>query len=136
MRLYLDTSVLVAALTNEVSTLKVQQWLARQEPGSLSISRWVSTEFSSALSIKTRTAQITSKQRADVMAEFAQLKSDTLLVHEIEVHHFESAALLAGRHELSLRAGDALHLSIALNLGVTLATLDRILAGAALAVGV
>ena len=59
--LYIDTSVLVAALTNESRTAEMQNWLASQRPEDLMISDWVMTEFSAALSIKVRTGH--SRQR-------------------------------------------------------------------------
>ncbi|MGI8578476.1 MAG: type II toxin-antitoxin system VapC family toxin [Nocardioidaceae bacterium] len=55
--LYLDTSVLVAAFTPESVTHAVQAWLGAQDPAELAISDWLATEFSSALSIKTRSGQ-------------------------------------------------------------------------------
>ena len=42
--LYLDTSVLVSALTHEAASQHVQSWLHRQDATKLAISEWVSTE--------------------------------------------------------------------------------------------
>ena len=90
--LYLDTSVLVCALTKEADTAKVQAWLAQQDVRELQISDWVVTEFSSALSIKLRTGQLEPEHRAAALAVFTRLAAETLDVLSVERASFRKAA--------------------------------------------
>ncbi|MBV9755618.1 MAG: type II toxin-antitoxin system VapC family toxin [Alphaproteobacteria bacterium] len=136
MRLYLDTSVLVSALTDEAQTPRTQAWLGRQNSGSLAISEWVATEFSSALSIKLRAGQISVANRADALALFARLRAESFEFLPISGSQFRAAARFADEYALGLRAGDALHLAICADHGATFCTLDRRLPGAAAALGV
>jgi len=133
---YVDTSVLLSALTREAASGRSLAWLARQDPGALAISDWVAAEVSSALSIKIRTGAISESQRADALAGFRRLAERSLTVLAVERSHFSVAARLADQQTLGLRAADALHLAIALDHGLTLCTLDRNLAEAAGSVGV
>ena len=103
MTLYLDTSLLVAVLTNEVNTDWVRAWLRGQPTEDLAINEWGRAELSSALSVKLRTDQIEAVVRAQALAAFARLS-----------------------------AGDALHLAICADHGATLCTLDRRLGEAGL----
>ena len=135
MTLYLDTSLLVAALTPESETARVQAWLGKQAPGSLAISEWVITEFSSALAIKLRTKQIGPPQRADALAMFARLMAESFTILPVSGSQFRTAARFVDHHALGLRAGDALHLAICVDHGATLCTLDRLLGKAARALG-
>jgi uncharacterized protein len=134
--LYLDTSVLISSMTNEPSTVNTQAWLLQQDASLLTISDWVETEFSSALSIKLRTGQLTPVHRGAALAQFAQLAANTFTTLPIDASAYPTAARFCDQSHLNLRAGDALHLAICANHGATICTLDQNMAQAAPQVGV
>lgn len=133
---YVDTSVLVAALTREAQTARMQNWLAGQAAGALAISMWVITEFSTALSIKLRTGDIDAAHRANALAAFALLCDESFTILGVSALNFRAAALFADQAQVGLRAGDALHLAVCAEHGGELCTLDRRLSGAGPALGV
>ena len=136
MILYLDTSVVVAALTSEARTSDIQRWLSQQPIDDLAISEWVVAEFSAALSIKMRERQIDPKRRADALAAFARLSTGSFEVLAVLGAHFRTAARFSENYVLGLRAADALHLAVAADHGAKLCTLDKRLEKAATALGV
>jgi uncharacterized protein with PIN domain len=88
----LDTSLLVAALTNEPETGRMQAWLGEQGLGRRAISAGVFTEFSAALSTKLRTGQIEAAHRAAVLAMFSRLSTSSFTILVISGLQFRIAA--------------------------------------------
>lgn len=127
---YLDTSIIVALLTREPSAGRVSDWLRQQAPGSLHVSGWTVTEFSSALSLKLRTAQIDIAQKRTALAAFNRLVSRSLVLLPATLSDFHAAARLCDRSELGLRAGDSLHIAIGVSHGLPIVTLDKVMAAA------
>jgi len=126
--IYVDTSVIVALLTVEPRTQDVTAWYAglRDTP---TCSDWLLTEFSSALSIKLRTGQITEANAKRVRKEFVLLVEGGLRIVPVSRDAFGRAEEMVRQHDHSLRAGDSLHLAVALELGAShMATLDGTLA--------
>jgi predicted nucleic acid-binding protein len=125
LSLYLDTSVLVSALSVEPDSQRIQSWLGGLDSGDAAISDWVVSEFSSAVAFKLRTGQMTPEDRSTALSAFKQLQRQSLLVLPVERPQFELAAQFADHYALGLRAPDCLHLAVCFMAGRTMCTLDR-----------
>lgn len=134
--LYLDMSLIVAALSNEAATTRVQDWLSAQEPARLLVSDWTITEMSSAMAIKLRSGRVDLAQRAAALSMFHLLVAQSFTVIPVTTRHFRTAARFVDQHDLGLRAGDALHVAVASEHGASVHTLDRRLAAACPSLGV
>ena len=110
---YVDTSVLVALFTNEATAERIANWIA-EETRSLVSGDWCVTEFASALSLKQRTSQITPRQSNAAWKVFSQFCEGHLRLLPLDREVFSQAAQLVRNSKNSLRAGDALHLALAL----------------------
>ena len=133
---YLDTSVVVAAISGETRTDDMQAWLHANADTVLLISHWGAAEVSAALSIKRRMGNLSPRRHADVLATFHRLSGAVFDMVEVTASDFMKAAHFADNHDTVLRAGDALHLAIASRHGAILHTLDRRLAAAGARLGI
>lgn len=131
MRRYFDTSLLVAALIREAGTAAAKTYLIGCGDEPWLISRWVTTEFSSALAIKVRTGMITTSEQTAALNMFRRFSALRLDVVNVESADFDVAAEMSDHSGVALRAGDALHLAVCRRLGTRLATFDAGLAAAA-----
>jgi predicted nucleic acid-binding protein len=125
---YVDTSVLVALCVNEPRSEDVSRWYAKCKDNLVS-SVWSVTEFASALGIKQRTGQITTDEAQVAWQSFQRLCTNDLTLLSPNANMFHKAAFLTLDAATGLRAGDALHLTSALQANVKrMATLDDVFA--------
>jgi len=125
--IYVDTSILVALCTAEPKSEAVDKWHNNSSAKMIS-STWSFTEFSSALSLKVRTKQITEKQSRDAWKKFDFLCQNDIELMSIENKTYYSAGILVIDSKSNLRAGDALHLAAAKSFKArSLITLDKVL---------
>jgi uncharacterized protein len=128
---YVDTSVLVALLTNEATAERITTWFANESRPLVS-GDWCVTEFASALALKQRTLQINTKQSNATWKVFSQFCDQSLRLLPLDREIFNQAAHLIRNSRNGLCAGDALHLALALRVGtVAFFTLDLRLAESA-----
>ncbi len=120
---YLDTSVLVVALTVEAETRAVQQWLD-QVSDDVRISDWTAAEFHAALGRKLRMKRIRPRQAERIAALFEQSFVSRRKCVQVGRADFRRAGELARSSATALKAGDALHLALAERASATLASLD------------
>jgi uncharacterized protein len=133
---YLDTSLVVSLLTPEPATALAQQWLADHSAAGVHVSDWVTVEVSSALAIRRRRQDIDDDQMSFARQTYELLRASTLSSVPVRRSDFEQAATWTSRHELSLRAADALHIAVASNAELELITRDVVQAKAARGLGV
>lgn len=86
------------------------------------------TEFASVLSIKERQGEITEQDARAVWSEFQSFCDNGVRLVPVSREAFREAGRLARVSASGLRAGDSLHLAVALELGTSnLATADGVL---------
>jgi predicted nucleic acid-binding protein len=112
--IYLDTSVVVALLTPEDRSPQALDWFALCR-GPLISSDWLITATHSALGIKQRHHGISPHARQAAGEQFERLLQGGVELRSLDRGRFRQAADLLQDPALGLRAGDALHLAVALH---------------------
>ncbi len=126
--IYVDTSVLVALHLNEPRSADVARWYGTCADKLVS-AMWCVTEFASALGLKQRTGQITKSDAYSAWQRFERLCTNDLQLLPVQPSTFHQAATLTLDSDTALRAGDSLHLAVALGVKAkSIATLDEVLA--------
>ena len=93
-RLYLDTSLLVAALVHETGTAAAHHCLLSAAEQPLLISSWVTSELASALAMKRRQGVITPEKTLQAWALFQMLQQQRLQILSLDAEDFHAAAQL------------------------------------------
>lgn len=114
---YLDTSALVALVANEPSARSVKLWLADPQAAQLCSSDWCVPEVASALSLKVRTGQLDEGQADASWQAFGAACDGLLDLLPVQAADYATAAQMCRVPQAGLRAGDALHLAVALRCG-------------------
>lgn len=113
---YLDTSALVALVANEPRAPAIKRWLARSA-APLCSSDWCVPEVASALSLKVRTGQFDEVQADAAWQAFGDACDGLLDLRPVQAADYATAAQMCRVPQAGLRAGDALHLAVALRTG-------------------
>ena len=135
MGVYLDASVILPMLVEEAASPAVDAFIARHPTG-LVLSSFAAAEVASVLSRLVRTGQLETADARDRLADLDAWQALATEDVDVQPSDIRLAGLHVRRFELMLRAPDAVHLAICRRTDHVLATLDRRLAAAALAVGV
>lgn len=111
---YLDTSALVALVANEPTAPALKRWLGGQGDRPLCSSDWCVPEVASALAIKVRTGQLEEAQADAAWEAFGAACDGLLTLQPVQAGDYSLAAQMCRVPQSGLRAGDALHLAVAL----------------------
>lgn len=126
--IYVDTSLLVPLYIREPASGGARAWFGTVAQGEAAISEWTRTEFASALGIMVRMRRLKKQLAREIITAFNRLAEESLVVLIPGREDFVQASRYLEQFEFGLRAGDALHLAIALNHGAkAVYSLDRTL---------
>jgi len=132
---YLDTSVVLPLFLPQPESLAVEAWFNGLPEIPVS-SDWMLTEFFSAVSIKVRQGALRETHARAVAKAFDEFAGAGVRLLPVSRAAFAAAGRLVRDHKHGLRAGDALHLAVAKEIGATgIGTFDSTMQGNARRIG-
>lgn len=131
----LDASVLVALFTEDALSAEADAILSASRVTS-TVSDFAAAEFASAVSRKFRSGEVAEHGALRAFANFDEWLAAGPQTVDVRSDDLRTAATFMRRLDLSLRTPDAIHVAIAMRLGLPLATFDRRLAADAARLGV
>jgi predicted nucleic acid-binding protein len=132
---YADTCLLLSLIYRDPGSEAALAWLEQVGTGEILISHWALTEFVSAAGIMARRGDIDARLHREGLAHCRRFVAARLQVETPIAADFERAAVWLEECASGLRAGDALHLSIAARVGAVLCSADKTLLAAAANLG-
>ena len=135
MSLYLDTSVFVALLTDDLFTRQADRYL-RASGEIISVSDLGAAEYSSVLARRVRAGVITANQARGSFATFDAWRVRAARQLELDAADLVAADAWLRCLDPPLRTLDALHIAIAQRIDATLVTFDQRMAAAARALAI
>ena len=135
MNVYLDASVLVALVIQDVFSDRALAFLSAETPALL-LSDYAEAEFASAIARRVRMNEITRRQAQRAFAALDQWAPRETTPVETMTSDVAAAAAFVRRLDLPLRTPDVLNIAIARRMAATLATFDARMASNAEALGV
>jgi hypothetical protein len=131
LKVYLDTSVLIPLLVHEANSAAVERWMEKARHRDIAVSDWTILECASAIGRKGRERKLSARQADEVRSTLGSMADDSLIVFTPAHADFSLASEYLRDAALGLRAGDALHLAIAVKHGaLPVYSLDRLVIAA------
>jgi predicted nucleic acid-binding protein len=112
---YFDNSFLAPLLREEKTSSRIGRFMAGLPTDQLAIRRWTEVEFASLLARDVRMGVIGSDQARAAGALFEDVIQQSFVVLLPSADDYEMARRYLHNYETGLRAGDALHLAVAVN---------------------
>lgn len=132
---YVDTSLAVALLAPDVHSAAALAWM-ESNTAPLVSADWLAVEFASAIAAGLRAKALRPAQARLAHEAFDALTATGLRLLPVSRNAYREAARLCAAKDSRLRAGDALHLAVAVEAGAKgLAGFDDVMNAAAEGLG-